>query len=170
MTNALRAFRTRAPRALIFGALAASLLTAGCAGRNPNPVSEAKYGDEKLDCPALVAEYGANKADIAKLQEEEDGKRAQNVLAGAAGAVFLLPLFLMDFQDAAGIDRAAMERRQVRLRAYAATKDCANIDAAPVRVAAPAAPEPGAPAPKCADVGGYEAYMAKTGQVCDLGL
>ena len=169
MTNAMDTLRARAPRALICGAMAAALVTAGCAGRQANPVSEAKYGDDTLNCAAIVAEYGANKAEVAKLEKEENDKVAQNVFAGAAGALFLLPLFLMDFQNAAGIDKAAMERRQARLRVYGADKDCKNIDPAAVRVAAPAAPEPGAPAPKCADVGGYESYMAKTGDVCDLG-
>ena len=170
MTNPATALRTRTSRVLIGGALAVALVTAGCAGRKANPVSEAKYGDEKLNCQAIAAEYNANKIEVAKLKEESDSKVAQNVLAGAAGVVFLVPFLLMDFQDAAGIDHAAMERRQARLRAYAASKECPNIEAVPARLAAPAAKEPGAPAPKCSDVGGYEAYMAKSGQVCDLGL
>ncbi len=154
MTNALRAFRTRAPRALIFGALAAALATAGCAGRNPNPVSEARYGDEKLNCAAIVAEYGANKADIAKLQEEEDGKRAQNVLAGAAGAVFLLPLFLMDFQDAAGIDgKPTVLTVNYPLQYFAQRIGGEAVD---VRFPAPAAEDPALWEPDAGTIAAYQ--------------
>ena len=119
---------------------------AACAGRDaapPQPV--ATPADQQLDCPALYAEISGNNAKVASLQSEESSKRGQNIAMGVAGALLFWPaLFVMDFKDAAGTDRKAVEARLAYLNTLYATKHCAETTgpapAAPV-VTPPQAPE-----------------------------
>jgi hypothetical protein len=75
-----------------------------------------------MDCNAIRAEITSNTARIADLGSESGAKVAQNVAAGVAGAIFILPLFLMDFQGSAGIDQRALEARNQYLATLAGTR------------------------------------------------
>jgi hypothetical protein len=92
-------------------ALSLVVLTAACAGRAPAPVAVVKPVDETMNCDAIQAEVNANTQRIAELGSEQGAKVAQNVAAGVAGAFLILPLFLMDFQNAAGKEEAALKSR-----------------------------------------------------------
>lgn len=96
-----------------------ALLMASCAGRDPHPVDLVQPGDKDLSCTAIYAEISANNDKISDLSSEEGWKVAQNVAAGVTG-LFIWPLwFGMDFKDAAGIDRNALEDRNEYLsKAY----------------------------------------------------
>lgn len=64
-----------------------------------------------MTCDAIHAEIAANTQRLGDLGTERGAKVAQNVAAGVAGAFFILPLVLMDFQNAAGIDERAPQSR-----------------------------------------------------------
>ncbi|UPY37762.1 hypothetical protein [Sediminicoccus sp. KRV36] len=99
--------------------LACMLLAGACAGRAPAPVAVVQPIDSTMDCAAIQAEILANSARVADLGFESGAKVAQNVAAGVAGAFFILPLFLMDFQGSAGIDQRALEARNQYLATLA---------------------------------------------------
>ncbi|TAJ32647.1 MAG: hypothetical protein EPO67_10365 [Reyranella sp.] len=119
---------------------------AACAGRDAaiaQPV--AMPADQQLNCEALYAEIVGNNAKVASLQSEESSKRGQNIAMGVVGAVLFWPaLFAMDFKDAAGTDRKAVEARLAYLNSLYGAKSCASttgpIPAAP-SVAPTTAPE-----------------------------
>jgi hypothetical protein len=147
--------------------VAAALITSGCAGRKPNPIDAAQVGDEKMSCDMIAAESRTTAKRIIALKGEENNKVVQNIAAAAAGVVFILPFFLMDFQDAPGVEGRAMVRRQRRLQALAREKGCKIETLSPDERAIKRAQETGK-APRCSEVGGYETYMKKTGKVCML--
>lgn len=91
--------------------MCAVILLGACAGRAPNPVPVVQSVDDTMDCDAIRAEINANTQRIAELASESGAKVAQNVAAGVAGAIFILPLFLMDFQGSAGIDERSLRAR-----------------------------------------------------------
>ena len=101
---------------------ASVFLFAACAGRAPAPVAVVQPIDNTMDCTAVQAEISANTARISDLGSETGAKVAQNVLAGVAGAFFILPLFLMDFQGSAGIDQRSLEARNQYLGTLATTR------------------------------------------------
>jgi hypothetical protein len=107
-------------------ALACALALAACAGRAPDPVAVVQPMDEVMDCQAVHAEVGRNNDRLAELGQESGAKVAQNVAAGIAGAIFILPLFLMDFQGAAGTDARALEARNQYLGVLARQR-CAGV-------------------------------------------
>lgn len=110
-------------------ALAAVVFASACAGRAPAPVAVVQPVDETMNCDAIQAEVNANTQRIAELGSEQGAKVAQNVAAGVAGAFFILPLFLMDFQNAAGKEEAALKSRNDYL-ATLARQRCAPQPAA----------------------------------------
>ena len=145
------------------------LIASACAGRKPNPTLTALSGDENLSCEAIALESQGNAKRLVELSGEKDAKVLQNVLAGAAAVVFILPLFLMDFQDAPGVEHQALVGRQQRLEVLARTKGCQTRELESATKAQPApAPGQSTATPACKDVGGYEKYMRETGQVCTL--
>ena len=147
--------------------VAVALITSGCAGRKPAPIDAAQVGDEKMSCDMIAAESRTNAQRIIVLKGEEEGKVAQNIAAAAAGVILILPFFLMDFQDAPGIEGRAMVRRQKRLQALAQEKGCKIETVSPSDRAIKRAQDTGK-TPRCSEVGSYEAYMKKTGKVCTL--
>jgi hypothetical protein len=113
--------RNLASAAALVGVLGA------CAGRDAAQIPVVQPMDGGLNCTALYAEMTANNARIVSLSSEEQSKRGQNIAMGVAGAVLFWPaLFFMDFKDAAGKDRAAVEARQSYLTTLFAQKSCAN--------------------------------------------
>ena len=116
----------------IAAVVAIALVVPACAGRAPAPVPVVQAMDSSLDCPAIVAEVGANDGKIRELGREEGNKVAQNVAAGVAG-LFIWPLwFAMDFQGAASKEVTALQQRQSYLARLAEQKGCAS---APTTVA-----------------------------------
>ncbi len=116
-------------------ALSTVMLTAACAGRAPAPVAVVQPVDETMSCEAIQAEVNANTQRIAELGTEQGAKVAQNVVAGVAGAIFILPLFLMDFQNAAGKDEAALKSRNDYLATLARQRCAPQPAAQPARAA-----------------------------------
>lgn len=110
-------------------ALAAVVFASACAGRAPAPVAVVQPVDETMNCDAIQAEVNANTQRIAELGSEQGAKVAQNVAAGVAGAFLILPFFLMDFQNAAGKEEAALKSRNDYL-ATLARQRCAPQPAA----------------------------------------
>mgnify|MGYP002628708684 FL=1 len=105
------------------------MLTA-CAGRQAAPVAVTNSFDTDKTCTQLRAEIDANNTRITELRNEEENKRAQNIVAGTAGALFLFPLLFMDFQDAAGQERRSLESRNQYL-AQLTARDCSTVVDAP---------------------------------------
>ena len=147
--------------------LVSALIAGGCAGRKPAPVDAVQIGDNKMSCDLLANENRANAQLLAKLKGESEVKVLQNVAAATAGVFFIFPFLLMDLQDAAGVETRALVRRQKRLQALAIEKGCKIETVSPTERAIKRADETGK-APRCSEVGGYEAYMKRTGKVCML--
>lgn len=101
--------------------LVAAMLSA-CAGRTPAPVPVVQGIDDTMDCEAIRREIASNTERLGDLGKESGAKVAQNVAAGIAGAIFILPLFLMDFQGAAGIEERALKSRNDYLASLARTR------------------------------------------------
>ena len=116
-------------------AFAALIFLSACAGRAPNPVAVVQPIDETMSCEAIQAEVNANTQRIAELGSEQGAKVAQNVVAGVAGAFFILPLFLMDFQNAAGKEEAALKSRNDYLATLARQRCAPQPAAQPARAA-----------------------------------
>lgn len=110
-------------------AFAALIFLSACAGRAPNPVAVVQPVDETMNCEAIQAEVNANTQRIAELGTEQGAKVAQNVVAGTAGLFLIVPFFLMDFQNAAGKEEAALKSRNDYL-ANLARQRCAPQPAA----------------------------------------
>lgn len=70
----------------------------------------------------LKAETEVNSDKISALTTEQGYKAAQNVVAGVAGAFFIIPLFLMDVKNAAGIEKQALEQRNQYILSIAQKK------------------------------------------------
>ncbi len=122
-------------RSLSLVVLSLAVLTAACAGRAPAPVAVVQPVDETMTCDAIQAESAANTKRIAELGTEQGAKVAQNVAAGVAGAFFILPLFLMDFQNAAGKEEAALKSRNEYLATLARQRCAPQPTAQPSRAA-----------------------------------
>jgi hypothetical protein len=96
-------------------ALAAALALGACAGRAPAPVAVVQPIDETMNCTAINVEVAHNTQRITELGQESGAKVAQNIAAGIGGAILILPLFLMDFQNAAGVETTALQNRNAYL-------------------------------------------------------
>jgi len=99
----------------IAGVVSALIILTGCAGRSPDPVAIAQVGDGRITCEQMTSEIANNKSKMSDLSQEENLKRGQNVAAGVAGAMLIVPLLAMDFQDAAGEEKTALEHRNQHL-------------------------------------------------------
>ena len=140
---------------------------ASCGGRTANPVASYQPGDEKRSCDGLRMEIADNEQDISKLIPFEDAT-GKNVALGVAGAFLIVPWFFMDFKDAEKIEIKALRRRNQWLREVASNKDC-SIPPSKYRFEdRPARAVEEGESPWCSDVGGYEAYLERTGKVCQI--
>lgn len=97
----------------------AGLLLSGCAGRAPEMVAIVKPEDLHLNCEQISAEIVSNNKRISELTTEQNNTFAQNIVAGAAGAV--VPVFLLasDFQNAALKEEVALSQRNQHLAGLA---------------------------------------------------
>jgi hypothetical protein len=109
--------------------LALSTGLSACAGRAPNPVQVSQPQDAAANCFVIQAEIDANAAKIEDLRGEENWKIAQNVATTVVGVAFFWPLlFAGDLQDAAGVEKDALKRRNDYLTQIAAFKRCGSGD------------------------------------------
>lgn len=109
---------------------------AGCAGRDPQPITTVQAQDAYSDCTMIRAEIEGNNAKVTQLANEQGWKIAQNVGAGVVGLVIWPVWFGMDFKDAAGKEAAALQARQQYLTTLA-TQRCTPPSRAADRRPAP---------------------------------
>lgn len=96
-----------------------ALLTAGCAGRDPQQIQTVMAHDASSNCQMIQAEINANNMKVQELADEKGMKVAQNVAAGVAGLVVWPLWFAMDFKGAADKDVVALQARQQYLTSLA---------------------------------------------------
>jgi hypothetical protein len=85
----------------------------------------------------IEVEIVANNKTVQGLVSEENGKVAQNLVAGVVG-LFIWPIWLgMDFQGAAGKEKAALQSRQEYLTTLALQRNCARAPARSVAAVPP---------------------------------
>ncbi len=111
-------------RALI--AVAMLGLVVGCAGRTANPVPVKQYGDNELSCQQIEEEMIAIDAKVRALVPEVDKKTPTNVALGVTGAIFIVPLFFMDFSGAEQAEINAYRERFEFLSDLERRKNCAK--------------------------------------------
>lgn len=104
-------------------ALIFTVLFAGCAGREANPIPAYLPGDENRSCPALKAEMAQIQADMQRLLPKTN-KFATNTLWAIGGCLVIVPFFFMDLKDAEKIEYDAFRTRYNRLLIIAADKEC----------------------------------------------
>ena len=157
-------------------ALALASLMAACAGRTPAPVSTSQLSDATATCEAMGVEIQSNNQRIALLDRQRSNTTAKNVGAVVVGVLFFPPLMLaMDLSGADGVELQALQSRNLHLAALMKQKNCANIpaltpDAARAQEIDKKVKESvkGGEQPFCKDVGGYEEYKRRTGEICRL--
>jgi RNA polymerase-binding transcription factor DksA len=103
--------------------LCVSILSAGCAGREANPIPAYLPGDNTRSCPALTAEVAQLQSDMNRLLPKTN-KGVTNALWATAGVFLIVPFFFMDLKDAEKIEFEAMRQRHNRLLIIAADKNC----------------------------------------------
>jgi hypothetical protein len=110
-----------------------SVFLAGCAGREPNPVSCYAPGDEKLSCESLKQQIGQLQSDMLALLPKTD-KSFTNTLWAVGGVVATVPYLFIDMKDAERIEYEAFRRRHNRLLLMAGEKGCCleGIKAEPI--------------------------------------
>lgn len=113
-------------------ALAVCFTLSACAGRAPQPVNVVQATDNLMTCDAIRAEVNANSRRISELGSEQGAKSAQNIAAGVGAVLFILPIFLMDFQGSAGIEARALQSRNDYLATMAHQRCTAAPQAMPV--------------------------------------
>jgi len=109
--------------------LCLSILFAGCAGREPNPISTYMPGDENLSCNAYFDEMANCEKEMAILKPKTS-KAGTNSLWAFAGFFLIFPFFFMDFKDAEKVEYNAYQRRLNRLKVLATERNCFASDPA----------------------------------------
>jgi len=112
-----------------------SVLLAGCAGRQPEPVSAYYFGDENKSCETLKKEIGDIQKRMLAILPKTD-KTVLNTLwtlggtvisytpTPAATAAGFVPYLFVDMKDAERIEYNALARRHNRLLLIAQSKSC----------------------------------------------
>ena len=150
---------------------AVALALSACGGRPANPVPTVQPTDAMMSCPLIQVEYASNKSRANTLAGEKSEAQEQN--AAKVVAMGVTGLLMMDLKDSEQVEIRALKGRNAHLARLMSDKNCP--DAPPVSQPASASEatasgdgDATAPVPNCKDVGGYEAYLKKTGQVCIL--
>lgn len=157
-------------------ALFAAMALAGCAGRTPAPTALAQPTDATASCEAFAAEIASNNQRALGLAQQKSDTTAKNVGAAVVGVLLFPPLLLaMDLSGADGVELQALRARNEHLATLMRRKSCANIppaspEAAQTKAVEDKIREAGKTGeqPYCKDVGGYEAYKQRTGEICKL--
>ena len=106
-------------------AAAVSIVLAGCAGRDPVPISAYKPSDANLSCADLANEIQSNNANMLVRARESADTTDRNVLIGAAGVLLFAPILLaIDAKDAAGTENRSYEERNRYLAGQARQVGC----------------------------------------------
>lgn len=147
------------------------LLSAGCGGRPANPVDTVQATDATVPCAVLRVEYDSNEARARAIVGEKLTAENQNAALAAVGILLAWPALLaIDVRPTEKTELRALRDRNRHLVNLMTTKNCPQtpkIPTSPVKGPGTSAQSTGAP-PECRTVGGYEAYMKKTGKVCRL--
>jgi len=109
--------------------LCGTIFLAGCAGRDGNPVSAYKPGDEKRNCISLQTEMSQIDTEIASLTPKAN-KGPWNTLMLVTGLFVIVPLFFMDLKNGEKTELEAYKQRRNSLSLIAAQKGCVIADAA----------------------------------------
>lgn len=153
-----------------------ALALGACAGRTPAPVSLSQPADAASSCDGLAAEIAANNARAISLAQQQSNTNAKNVGAAVVGVLIFPPLLLaMDLSGADGVELQALRARNEHIASLMRQRNCPNIPPASPEAAQSKsiddkirdAGKSGAQ-PSCKDVGGYEAYKQRTGEICKL--
>ena len=97
--------------------------SAGCAGREANPIPAYLPGDNERSCPVLVGEIAQLQVEMQRLLPKTN-KGVTNTLWATAGVFLIVPFFFMDLKDAEKIEFEAMRTRYNRLLLICAGKGC----------------------------------------------
>lgn len=114
-----------------------SMCLISCGGRAANPVMVQQYGDQNISCAGIEKELNFIESEVTRLAPQTD-KSGKNTALGVTGALFLVPLFFMDFSKAEQIEVDAYRRRYNHLLILAEDKKC-GIDKQQIPDTAPAA-------------------------------
>lgn len=103
-------------------ALAMSLI--GCAGRDPQLELISKPNDSRLSCRQIKTEQSAllNKMQIASSGKSDSN--IHNVVAGAAGLIFIPAWFFLDLKGADAKELRSQQARYNQLVSMAQAKGC----------------------------------------------
>jgi hypothetical protein len=128
-----------------------------------------------MNCPLLQAEYGSNELRARSLAGEKTDAEQQNAAKVAGVLLVGLPALLtVDVAKTEEIEIAALRGRNDHLARLMTEKQCPNAPAATQPAKTPESDATAQSAggteksPDCKDVGGYEAYLMKTGKTCML--
>jgi hypothetical protein len=154
-------------------ALATCLAMTACATRPDNIsatyVSPVTY--QSMSCAQLAEERARVSGELARLVDLQYQNANADAMMVAVGVVFvpIVALGLFATKDRK-VEIGQLKGQDGALAEAMRAKQCAMSPAAtPATVAAPATVvAPGGKPTKCKDVGGYESYKAKTGQLCEI--
>lgn len=104
--------------------MAALALIAGCAGRTADPIAVRQHGDNELSCHDIEGEMMSIDRKVRELVPEVDSKTPTNVALGVTGAIFIVPLFFMDFSGAEQAEINAYKERYEALATLEHRKGC----------------------------------------------
>lgn len=106
------------------GVIALSLITSGCGGRDPHPVSLTNPSDSLMDCAGIAREFHANERQIQSVVHERANAQGKNIALGAAGIFFIPAWFFMDPKSPERVEIDALRNRNGVLQDIARTKKC----------------------------------------------
>ena len=132
--------------------------------------------DTTTTCEAFAAEIASNNTRALSLVQQQSNTNVKNVGAAVVGVLIFPPLLLaMDLSGADGVELQALRARNEHIASLMRQRNCANIPPASPEAAQSKAiddriRESGKSGvqPNCRDVGGYEAYKQRTGEICKL--
>jgi PBP1b-binding outer membrane lipoprotein LpoB len=101
-----------------------AVLFAGCAGRDPKPISVYQPGDENLHCEALKTQVVQLQQDMAALLPKTDKLGSNTLWAGTGFFTLGIGFFFMDLKDTEKVEFEAMRQRHNKLLEYIRIKQC----------------------------------------------
>ena len=154
-------------------AASTAIALAACAGRTPAPVSLSQPSDSATSCEGEIA---ANNARALAFVKQQSNTNVKNVGAAVVGVLLFPPLLLaMDLSGADGVELQALRARNEHIASLMRQRNCANIPPASPEAAQSKSVDDrirdarkGGEQPYCKDVGGYESYKQRTGEICRL--
>ena len=103
-------------------------ILAGCAGRDPIPVSATQVYDKDLDCEDIAFEIDNNNKKIRATVGELEDAKGSNVALAVTGVLLFWPvLFAMDLSDAEEVEIRALQARNGNLTRIGQKRDCQDL-------------------------------------------